>query len=133
MLYNTFRFFVLMASFMGLFHMIDKKSYEYIIFPTSIIVGVSFSFFDPLYKEHIQRNGKGNSWSWFQNSEYDYGYPINNNTVNNTPSKNIIYSSSQKNENTTTLTNSFFFNKSKRDLSEKIMKHYPQKKNITII
>lgn len=129
MLYNTFRFFILVASFMGVIHMFDKKSYEYIIFPVSIIVGVSFSFFDPLDKEYIQRNGKGSpsSWSWFQNEEYDYPR-ANNNGVPTV--KNNTYTYPSNKSVTDTSTNSFFFNKSKVEWRDKVMKHYNVKKRI---
>ena len=114
---------------MGVIHMFDKKSYEYIIFPVSIIVGVSFSFFDPLDKEYIQRNGKGSpsSWSWFQNEEYDYPR-ANNNGVPTV--KNNTYTYPSNKSVTDTSTNSFFFNKSKVEWRDKVMKHYNVKKRI---
>lgn len=118
--------------------MSDKKSYEYILFPTAIIVGISFSYFDPIDKEYWLRNGKRKR-SWFSNEYYDdWNNPSYSNSTSYKPTNNSnvqqtkTYVPSTTHNNNANKTTLFFFNSEKNKLVKETKEHYKHKKRITI-
>lgn len=57
MLYNTFKFIMLVSSMMCIFTMIDKSEWTYIFFPSACIVWVLYSWFRENDKEFLSRHG----------------------------------------------------------------------------
>lgn len=73
MLYDAFRFSVMIASVLGIIHMIAVDSYIYIYFPIVIEFWGIYSFVDAREKEDIRRNGgSAHSSSWFGTWYDDY-------------------------------------------------------------
>lgn len=57
MLYTTFRVMMLIASSLGMLHMVSKGCYIYILFPISIIFWVIYSFFKENDDNYLRVNG----------------------------------------------------------------------------
>lgn len=71
MLYNSFRVLMVICSFMGIFYMIDKEDFTYIIFPISIIIGNIYYLFELEDKEYMRRHGiEYDDWSLFYTDDY---------------------------------------------------------------
>ena len=99
MLYNSFKVIMMFCSIMGILFMWSKEEYTYIIFPTAILIGGIFSFFDPEDKEYLRRNGINPDDAWFPDYGYDmYGGYNSSNTYYNHNYNKTIKSHNKSNE-----------------------------------
>jgi len=78
---------MMICSLMGILYMYNEKDYTYIIFPTALLIGGAFSFFDPEDKEYLRRNGIDPIDAWFPDYGYDM-YGVCNNNDYSTPNTN---------------------------------------------
>lgn len=91
MLYSSFRILLMFPSFLAILNMIATDKYEYIFFPTVILIWAIYSFFDEDDREYLRRNGiDADEISWFFPDYNDYGAvrdnhkPLNQNSSNHT-------------------------------------------------